>query len=180
MFCGACGGNTASAEPCERCGKSAAMNVADPRGVAFCTRCGAALGERVVCASCETPRIGAAPNSPGARNDMRSCHVCGYGMRGHAAGFAQCPACKAVLFLAAPSPEDAGEWAREQRHKDIERERELMRQEREADEREQAEDAKREGASLIIALVIIGALVAAAFTTYEVVEHEHDRKDEGH
>jgi len=33
---------------------------------------------------------------------------------------------------------------------------------------------------LIIALVVIGALIAAAFTTYEVVEHEHDRKHEGH
>jgi hypothetical protein len=97
-------------------------------------------------------------------------------MRGHAAGFAECPSCKATLFLAAPPSEEAREHLRE----DIDRERELDRQEREADEREQAEDAKREGASLIIALVVVGALVAAAFTTYEVVEHEHDRKHEGH
>jgi hypothetical protein len=98
-------------------------------------------------------------------------------MGGHAAGFAECPACRAVLFLAAPEP---SEVARDQRRKDIEHERELDREEREADERERAADAKREGASLIIALVVIGLLVAAAFTTYEVVEHEHDRKHEGH
>ena len=155
------------------------MNVADPRGVGFCTRCGAAFGERVVCASCETPRIGAAPNAPGARTDTRSCYVCGYGMRGHPAGPAECPACRQPLFLAEPPP-DEREEARERLRKDIDAERELDRQEREADERERAEDAKREGASLVIALVVIGALIAAAFTTYEVVEHEHDRKHEGH
>jgi hypothetical protein len=156
------------------------MNVANPQGVGFCTWCGAAFGERIVCASCQTARIGAPPNAPGARTDMRSCHVCGFGMRGHGAGFAECPTCSAPLFLAAPRPEQAAELAREQREQERDRERELDRQEREADERERAEDAKRDGASLIIALVVIGALVAAAFTTYEVVEHEHDRKHEGH
>ena len=68
----------------------------------------------------------------------------------------------------------------ERRSEDIDRERDYDREDREADEREQVADAKRVGASLIIALVVIGLLLAAAFTTYEVVEHEHDRKHEGH